>query len=91
MRTREKGPPRGNGMPGDQRIRRFVDPTSGFRDMPSPGSHENVVQGQLVNLGPGAKNQTKRGKCVTSAPASVYGQCRRGLTTKIAQSRVLQS
>jgi len=38
-------------MPGDQRNRRFVDPSSGRRDMPSPGSHENVVQGQLVNLG----------------------------------------
>jgi len=76
-RTRGRGPARGNGMPRDQRIRRFVDPTSGCRDMPSPGSHENVVQGQLVNHGPGAKNQTERGKCVPSAPASVYGQCRR--------------
>ena len=48
-RTRGRGPPRGNGMLGDQQIRRFVDPTSGFRDMSSPRSHENVVQGQLVN------------------------------------------
>ena len=50
-RTRGRGPARGNGMPGDQRNRRFVDPSSGRRDMPSPGSHENAVQGQLVNLG----------------------------------------
>ena len=49
-RTRGRGPPRGNGMPGDQRIRRFVDPTSGCRDMSSPRLHENAVQGQLVNL-----------------------------------------
>ena len=50
-RTRGRGPPRGNGMPRDQPNRRFVDPSSGRRDMPSPGSHENAVQGQLVNLG----------------------------------------
>ena len=41
-------------------------------------SHENAIQGELVNLGPGAKNQTERRKCVPLAPASVYGQCRRG-------------
>ena len=43
-RTLGRGTPRGNGMLGDQRIRRFVDPTSGCRDMSSPRSHENVVR-----------------------------------------------
>ena len=77
-RTRGRGPPRGNGMPGDRRIQRFFDLTSIFLDMSSCRSHENVVQGQLVNLGPGAKNQMERRKCVPSAPASVYGKFQRG-------------
>jgi hypothetical protein len=78
MRTRGRGPPRGNGMPGDQRIRRFVYPTSGCRVTSSCRSHDNAVQGHLGNLGPGAKNQTEQRDCVPSLPASVYGKCRRG-------------
>ena len=46
-RTRGRGPPRGNGILGDQRIRRFIDPTPGCRDMSSPRSHENAVQGHF--------------------------------------------
>ena len=90
-RTWGRGPPRGNGMPGDQRIWRFVDPTSGCRVMSSCRSHEKAVQGQLVNLGPGAKNQMERWNCVSSAPASVYGQCWRGRPPTLSRSRVLQS
>ena len=49
MRTRGRGPPRGNGMPTDQQIRRFVDPTSGFRVTMRCKSHENVVQGHFYH------------------------------------------
>ena len=52
MQTWWRGPSRGNGMPGDQRIQRIIDPTSGCWVMSSCKSHENVVQGHLVTLGP---------------------------------------
>ena len=81
IRTWGRGLPGGNGMPGDQRRRRFFDLTSGCRVTSSCRSHENVVQGHLGHLGPGAKNQTEQRDCMPSAPASVYRQCRRGWTT----------
>ena len=80
----------GNGMVGDQRIQRFVDPTSGCRDMPSPRSQENVVQGQLVILGPGAKNQTERRKCGRRLQVCM-GNADVGRPPTLARSRVLQS
>ena len=46
---------RGNHMTRDQRSWRFVDPTSGFQVMSSSKSHENVVQGHFMSLGPRAK------------------------------------
>ena len=75
MKTHWGGPSRGNGMLGDQQSRRLIDSTSGCRVMLSCKSHENVVQGHLVTLGPGAKNQTEQQYCMSLAPTGVYGQC----------------
>ena len=47
-------------MPGDQQSRWLVNPTYGCRVMSSCKSHENVVQGHLVTLGSGVKNQTEQ-------------------------------
>ena len=55
MQTQWRGPTRGNEMVGDQRSRRLNDMTSSFQVMSSCKSHENVVQGQLVSLGPGSE------------------------------------
>ena len=85
-----RGPPRGNGMPRDQWSRRFIDLTSGCRVMSICRSHENIVQGHLVTLGPGAKNQTEQRDCMSSAPASVYGQCRHAWTTITGSVQGLQ-
>ena len=82
MKTRWRGPSRGNGILGDQRSRQLIDPTSGFRVMSSWKSHENVVQGHLVTLGPGEKDQTEQQDCMLLAPIGVYGQFQHGNTTK---------
>ena len=50
--------------------------------MSSCKSHENVVQGHLVTLGPGEKNQMKQQDFMSLAPIGVYGQFRHGNTTK---------
>ena len=82
MKTWWIGPPRGNGMPRDQWSRRLIDPTSGCRVMSSWKSHENVIQGHLVTLGPRAKKQTEEQYCIPLALTSVYGKCWYGNTTK---------
>ena len=82
MQTRWRGPTRGNGMPGDQRSQHLIDPTFGCRVIPSCESHENFIQGHLVTLGPGLKNQMEQQDCMLLAPISVYCQCRYGNTTK---------
>ena len=82
MQTWWRGPTRGNGMLGDQQSRRLVDSTSSFQVMSSCKSHENVIQGHLVTLGPGAKNQTEQQGCMPLALAGVYGQFQHGNTTK---------
>ena len=81
MQTQWRGPPRGNGMRGDQRTRWLIDPISGFRVMSSCKLHENVVQGHLVTLGLGVKNQTEQQDCMSLALTGVYGQCQHGNTT----------
>ena len=53
MQTWWREPTRCNGILGDQRSQSFIDPTSSFWVMSSCKSHENVIQGQLVSLGPG--------------------------------------
>ena len=76
-----RGPSSGNGMSGDQQSRWLMDPISGCRVMSSCKLHENVVQGHLVTLGLGEKNQTEQQDCTSLAPTGVYGQCRHGNTT----------
>ena len=68
-------------MLGDQRSRRLIDPTSGCRVILSCKSHENVVQGHLVTLGPRVKNQMKQQYCMLLAPKIVYGKFPYGNTT----------
>ena len=64
MKTQWRGPTRGNGMLGDQRSLRIVDLTYGCHVMSSFKLHENVVQGHLVTLGPGANNQMEQQDCM---------------------------
>ena len=54
---------------------------TGFQVMLSCKSHENVVQGHLVTLGPGVKNQVEQQDCMSLALPSVYGQYQYGNTT----------
>ena len=75
MQTQWRGPTRGNGMPGDQQSRRLIDLTSSFQVMLSYKLHENVIQGHLVTLGPGEKNQMEQQDCMSLALISVYGKC----------------
>ena len=56
--------------------------------MSSCKSHENVVQGHLVNFRPGAKKKTEQEDCVPLAPTSVCGQCRRGNTANTGSGEV---
>ena len=74
MQTQWRVPTRGNGMPGYQQSQQLIDPTSGFLFMSSCKSHENVIQGHLVTLGPGTKNQTEQQHCMLLALTSVYGK-----------------
>ena len=73
MKTWWRGPTRGNCMQGDQRSRCLVDPSSSCRVMSSCKSHENVVQGHLVTLGPGVKNQMEQQEWMSLALIGVYG------------------
>ena len=82
MKTSCRDPLKGNDILGDQRSRRLIDPTSIFQFMSSCKSHENAIQGHLVTLGLGAKNQTKQQDCMLLAPIGVYGQLQHGNTTK---------
>ena len=77
-----RGPSRGNGMLGDQGSRWLIDLTFGCRVMSSCKSHENVIQGHFVTLGPEVKKQTEQQDCMPLDLTSVYGQFRHGNTTK---------
>ena len=74
MQTRWRGPARGNGMPRYQQSRQLIDLTSGCRVISMCKSHENAIQGHLVNLGPGAKKQMEQQDCMPLALTGVYGQ-----------------
>ena len=76
-----RGPTRGNGILGYQRSQNLVDPIYGWRVMSSCKSHENAIQGHLVTLGLGAKNQTKQKNCMTFAPANINGKGQHGNPT----------
>ena len=75
-------------MPGDQWSQLLIDLTFGFRVLSSWKSHENVVQGHLLTLGLGAKNQTEHQYYMSLALTGVYGQCRHGNTTKTGMVEV---
>ena len=81
MQTWWRGTTRGNGIPGDQRSRQIIDMTSSCQVMSSCKSHENVVQGHLVTLGPGAKNKMEQQDCMPLDLTIMYGQCCYGNTT----------
>ena len=74
MKTWWRGPFRGNGMLRDERSRRIFDLISGCQVMSICKLHENVIQGHLVTLGLGAKNQTEQQDCMLLAPTSVCGK-----------------
>ena len=88
MKTWWRGPTRGNGILGDQRIRRIIDPTSSCRVMSSWKSHEDVVHGHLVTLDSGVKKQTEQQDCMSLALIGVYGQFQHGNTTKTGTEEV---
>ena len=69
-------------MLGDQWSRQLVDSTSSLQFLSSCKSHENVVQGHLVTLSPGAKIQMEKQDCMSLDLRGVYGQCQYGNTTK---------
>ena len=70
-----RGPARCIPMPGYQQIQRFVDMTSCFWFVSSLMSPQNVVQGNFVTFGPGAKKQMEQRNCMSFAPTGVYGKC----------------
>ena len=82
MQTQWRGPTRGIGMPGYQQSRRIINLTSDFLFMSSCKSHENVVQGHLVTLGPGEKDQMEQQYFTLLALIGVYIQFRYGNMTK---------
>ena len=71
-----RGPIRGNGMLGYQWHQWLIDPTIGFWFMSSCKSHENVIQGHLVTLGPGAKNQMEQQDCMSLALIGVHSNAK---------------
>ena len=72
MQTQWMGPPRCILIPGGQQSRRFIDLTSSWLFMSNWKSHQNVVQGHLVNFLPGVKNQMEQHNCMSLDPTGVY-------------------